>query len=146
MGPAGYNGANGAPGVNGSYQTGVSVPGNWTVSGSFIIAGYNATIIDAAADANGVVMVYFQTSSMGSTQWAPLPDTYPVGSAEQTFTFNYDIGVVTLQIQNSDGTIPTAPPTFNFKVVVIPTAILKQHPGFNVKDYNMVKQLMKIKD
>ena len=83
---------------------------------------------------------------MGSTQWAPLPDTYPVGSTEQSFTFNYDIGVVTLQIQNADGTIPTAPPTFNFKVVVIPTAILKQHPGFNVKDYSMVKQLLRIND
>ncbi len=149
QGPAGYdglNGTNGAPGVNGSYQTGISNPADWSVSGSFLIAGYNVAVVTANADANGVVMVYFQTSGMGATQWAPLPDTYPVGAAEQTFTFNYDVGVVTLQLQNSDGTTPAAPPTFNFKVVVIPTAILKQHPGFNVKDYSMVKQLLRIND
>jgi hypothetical protein len=146
QGPAGYNGANGAPGVNGSYSTGVSNPTDWSASSGFLIAGYNVSIIDSYADANGVVMVYFQTSGMGATQWAPLPDTYPVGAAEQTFTFNYDVGLVTLQLQNSDGSTPTAPPAFNFKVVVIPTAILKQHPGFNVKDYSMVKQLLRIND
>jgi hypothetical protein len=145
-GPQGNDGAQGPAGVNGSYATSTSNPSDWTVSGAFLIAGYNVSIVDANADANGVIMVYFQTSSMSATQWAPLPDTYPIsGTVEQTFTFNYDVGIVTLQLQNSDGSTPSAPAAFNFKVVVIPTSVLKQHPGLNTKDYEEVRQVMNLK-
>jgi hypothetical protein len=145
-GAQGPQGPQGPQGVNGNYSTGVSSPSDWSASGTFLIAGYTVPIIDQYADANGVIMVYFQTSSMGSTQWAPLPDTYPISSTvQQTFTFNYDINTVTLQMQNSDNSIPTVPAAFNFKVVVIPTSVIKRHPGLNVKDYNMVSQLLNMK-
>ncbi|HXP51811.1 MAG TPA: hypothetical protein VN922_17780 [Bacteroidia bacterium] len=146
VGPEGQQGPPGPQGINGSYVVGTSSPADWQPSGSFLIASYTTSAISSNAVANGVIMVYFQTSSMGSTQWAPLPDTYPLSSTvEQTFTFNYDVNTITLQMQNSDGSIPNAPAAFNFKVVVIPTAVLKQHPGLNVKDYSMVSQLLNIK-
>lgn len=144
-GPAGATGPQGPSGVTGTYATFPSNPSDWSPSGSFLIAGYNATIIDQYVDANGVVMAYFQTSAMGTNQWAPLPDTYPISNTvEQTLTYNYDINTFTLQMQNSDGTVPAAPAAFTVKVVVIPTAVIKQHPNTNWKDYNVVKQIMNL--
>jgi len=57
-------------------------------------------------------------------------------------TYNYDIGTLVLQMQNANGAVPVAPAAFNFKVVVIPTAVIKQHPGLNTKDYHEVMQVL----
>jgi hypothetical protein len=149
VGPEGPQGPQGPSGVTGTYGTDISNPADWQASISapdtFLVAGYNVTFIDQYADANGVIMVYYQTSSMSSTQWSPLPDTYPISpTVQQTFTFTYDIGNVTLQLENSNGSKPATPPAFNFKVVVIPTAVIKQHPGLNIKDYQMVSQVLRL--
>lgn len=146
-GVPGATGPQGPSGVTGSYATFTSNTSDWSPSGGYLIAGYNAPLIDQYVVANGVVMAYFQTSGMTSTQWAPLPDTYPIGGGvEQTFTFNYTVSTFTMQLQNSDGTVPAAPAAFNVKVVVIPTAVIKQHPNANWKDYNVVKQIMHLED
>ncbi len=150
-GPAGTNGTNGydgAPGVTGTNAVFASNPSDWSpavASGyNFLIAGYNVSIITQDAINTGVVMVYFES---GSGTWSPLPYTYPLSASnEQTLSFNYSLGLLTLQMQNSDNTVPVAPSSAtNYNVVVIPTSVIKQHPGFNFKDYAMVKQLMNIK-
>ncbi|MGP8216742.1 MAG: hypothetical protein ACLQQ4_14350 [Bacteroidia bacterium] len=156
-GPQGLQGQQGPAGtsaVTGANESSTCVPGDWsadTVSSTvYLVAGFNVPIITySVVDSGaGVVMVYFQSSS-GS--WAPLPFSGPVRSTSsvvQTTTFSYDyntvsnVGQLLLQIQNSNNTLPAAPATFNFNVVVIPTSVIKKHPGFNFNDYNMVKQLL----
>jgi len=140
-GAAGPTGPQGPYGLAGSAYAGTSNPGDWTASSSFMIATYPIPAIDANAVANAVVVVYFESTA---GNWAPLAYTYPLGGGvEQTLSFNYIVGYVTLQLQNSDGSLPAAPVAFNFKVVVIPTAVIKQHPGLNTKDYYEVMQVMK---
>jgi hypothetical protein len=144
-GPTGAQGYQGVSGVTGTYAVGASNPADWQVSGSFIYASYSVSIITANADANGVIAVYFQTAAQTATDWAPLPDTYPSGGTETTLTYNYDIGTLVLQMQNANGVIPATPAAFNFKVVVIPTAVIKQHPGLNTKDYREVMQMLNLR-
>ncbi len=145
QGPAGPQGDQGPSGVTGNYTVGTTNINNWLTSGSFIYESFNVSIIDNYVDANGIVAVYFQTAAQTATDWAPLPDTYPSGSTETTLTYNYDIGTLTLQMQNADGSTPAAPANFNFKVVVIPTAVIKQHPGLNTKDYHEVMQVLNLR-
>jgi hypothetical protein len=150
-GSQGPTGLTGAPGVNGSVLLFTSNVADWMptpVSGyNFDIAAYTDTAINANAAANGVVAVYIQSGS----SWVPLPYTYPYqvgGPATQTMTYNYSAYTsgpnLALQTQNSDNTTTNLQPlaAFNVKVVVIPTAIMKQHPGLNPRDYASVMQAL----
>jgi len=147
-GPAGPQGDQGPSGVTGQNAIFTSSPADWqpSTSGSgtnFLLASYTVNIITQDAINTGVVMVYYQAST---GVWAPLPYTYPISTSstvEQTLTFNYSIGQLTLQMQNSDNSVPAGPnASYNYNVVVIPTSLLKQHPGTDLKDYSAVKQLM----
>lgn len=151
QGPIGETGPQGPSGVTGYSAAFISNSTDWAppavppASGAnFLLAGYNVNILSQDAINTGVVMVYFEA---GTGVWAPLPYTYPISTSStvvQTLTFNYQVGLLTLQMQNSDNSPPSAPlaPTTNYNVVVIPTSVLKQHPGTNLKDYNAVSQLM----
>ena len=151
-GPAGATGPTGPYGQPGDYFTFTSNTADWSPSvGSdgfnYEIAGYQngniGTDLTASSIATGVVAVYFQTSSPNGP-WVPLPATYPIGvGVEQTLTFNYNVNSLVLQIQNSDNSAPASPNPFNVNVVVIPTAVIKQHPGLNTKDYYEVMQVLK---
>ena len=146
QGPQGDQGPQGPSGVTGTNAAFISNPSDWTgvTTGSgfnYLLASYNVNIITQDAINTGVIMVYFEAST---GVWAPLSYTYPIsGSVEQTLTFNYQVGQLTLQIQNSDNSMPSAPAAaYNYNIVVIPTSLIKQHPGINLNDYNTVKQLM----
>ena len=146
QGPQGEQGPQGPSGVTGTNAVFPSNPADWQdiVTGSgfnYALATYSVPILTQDAINTGVVMVYFQAST---GVWAPLSYTYPIATnVEQTLTFNYQVGQLTLQIQNSDNSVPAAPATtYDYNVVVIPTSVIKQHPGVNLKDYNTVKQLM----
>jgi len=149
-GATGATGPQGPSGVTGTSASFTSNVADWglTAAGgyNFGLAAYTASLIDANAVANGVVAVYIQAGS----SWVPLPFSYPYSSsvnATQTMTYTYNsnaTGNLVLQTQNSDNTttnlIPLA--AFNVKVVVIPTAIMKQHPGLNTRDYASVMQVL----
>jgi hypothetical protein len=146
QGPQGDQGPQGPSGVTGTNAAFISNTSDWagTTTGSgfnYMLASYTMPIITQDAINTGVVMVYFEATT---GVWAPLAYTYPIsGSVEQTLTFNYAVGILTLQIQNSDNSMPLAPASaYNYNCVVIPTSLIKQHPGINLKDYNTVKQLM----
>ena len=155
-GPAGTDGIDGATGPQGpSGVTGTAFSftvnnADWVASSAsgynFDIASYQngsiGTYLTSNNIATGVVAVYFQTVSGGS--WVPLSDTYPIATGvEQTMTYNYNVNSLTLQVQNSDNSVPVAPPSFTINVVIIPTSLMKRHPGLNTKDYYEVMQVIK---
>jgi hypothetical protein len=150
-GSQGPTGLTGPTGVNGSSQTFTSNIADWsttTASGyNYGIAAYTDSSINADVVANGVVALYIQTGS----SWVPLPYSYPYSAsinATQTLTYNYSAYTsgpnLGLQTQNSDNTTTNLIPltAFNVKVVNIPTAIMKQHPGLNLRDYASVMQAL----
>jgi len=150
-GPAGATGPTGPYGQPGDYFSFTVNQTDWSQSTTgtgynFQIAAYSggsvANDLTASSIASGVVAVYFQTVASGP--WVPLSDTYPIAvGVEQTMTYNYNVNSLILQIQNSDNSIPAAPTAFNINVVIIPTAIIKQHPGLNTGDYTEVMQVLK---
>lgn len=141
-GPEGPQGPSGVTGVNASFT---SNNGDWTATSAsgynYLLAGYTVNILTQDAINTGVVAVYFEATT---GVWSPLPYTYPIGSGvEQTLTYNYAVNTLNLQMQNSDNSVPVAPsnPTI-YNVVVIPTSVMKRHPGLNIKDYNAVTQVL----
>ena len=146
-GPTGPVGPYGQPGSYFSFTVNTSDWGASSAGGyNFNIAAYQngsiGTDLTASSIASSVVAVYFQTQTNGP--WVPLSDTYPIAiGVEQTMTYNYNVNSLILQIQNSDNSVPAAPAAFNINVVVIPTAVIKQHPGLNTGDYYAVMQVLK---
>ena len=147
-GPQGPVGLQGNPGVTGTSAF-YNVPYySWVPDSTIMLKSRNDTALIVTQNAinNGVIQVYIETDS---NTFMPLPYTYPINdTVTQTLTYSYTLDNITLEMQNSKGLpkLPVFGQNYTYKAVVIPTALLKQHPGFNIKDYNMVKQLLDLKN
>jgi hypothetical protein len=120
--------------------------GNWVVASTSLVASFTATAINTAVYNGGAVEAYY--GSYTSLSWTALPWTYPLGGGVmQSLTYSYDnTQGFFLQLDNSNGTTPTAPGSFVCKLVVIPPAIMKAHPNTNWKNYSEVKQILNLRD
>ncbi len=135
-GAVGPQGPAGIPG-NANVQTGVFLNQSFTFvaanSDYELYLNYNA-ITQYVLD-QGAVIVYFQTTS-NTSGWTMLPATF-AGAPVNT---SYGLG----QVEITDGTMPTG--LFNFKVVVIPPAVMKAHPGVNFSNYSEVRNAFNIQN
>lgn len=132
QGAPGVNGTNGADGnanVKGSNPFTVST---WTYSTSnnAYYASFNDADITAAVADRGVVEAYLYYPSDGT--WRPLPD---VVNGTQ-FYLRFSSGGFEIYFANVDGTTPSMPGTFTFRVVVISPSNKQAHPNTNWKNYN----------
>ena len=132
-GPAGSAGTNGTNGTNGVANITSAIypvtPGSWSNPSTdvYTVSYTNSAISDANHDG---IEVFISTN--GSI-WFGLPSTNLISSGDNV-EFNYSNGQIEfLYIFTS---APTS--TLDFKVVVIPPAIMKQHPNTNWSDYNNV--------
>ena len=135
-GPAGTNGTNGTANITTTTYT--ITTSQWVSHSNWYSA---ALSVPALTDSNtDVVMVYVsKTSGLYSGEWygLPLPNflvtgdgvNYTYGNKQMSFGYNYS----------------SAPSqTLNFKVCVIPPAVIKSHPNTNWKNYNEVSALMNL--
>lgn len=126
QGPAGPQGPAGLNGVANIHSQVVDVT-SWTPASGYFTAFYNEGYI---TDPNNEgVMVYIGLSSTGP--WQTLPCSSLFNSGDQmvaawttnNVTFDYDFA-----------TLANVPGNVYFNVVVIPFAVMKQHPNTNWKD------------
>lgn len=131
-GPAGAAGANGVANISSTITS--ITPGSWSnpATGEYIVKVTNAAI--ANADNDGIEV--FISTSTGL--YLGLPATNILTNGDQ-MEFAYQTGAISLLYLNS--TAPTS--AINLKVVVIPPAIMKQHPNTNWNDYSQIEEIMK---
>lgn len=95
------------------------------------------------------VQVYLGVTS-GS--WTALPNTFYNSPANYLMGFETQAGIVKINwIYDSSLSSGDDPNTFfgtncNFKIVVIPAALLAANPDLDLKNYNAVKEKFKLKD
>ncbi len=144
-GPTGSDGLNGATGPTGNANVQVtpfSVT-NWTTNANYpweIDAVFNSTGINFS----GAILCYYSSDQQN---WTLLPWT-SLGNApffEQIFDYNSSTGVFNVSWSNitpGSTSAPAPPSTSYFQIVAVPPAVMKQHPGINLKDYHAIKALV----
>lgn len=130
-GPQGPQGPAGNANVIGEPQFTVS---SWQKSGGVWYATFSDDNITNDVVANGAVEIYKEYSN----GWTNLPDINGITST----VYNFLDGGFTISILNSDGSLPAAPGTVTFRVVVIPSSVRKAHPNTNWKNYNETMAVM----
>ncbi|NNM95563.1 MAG: hypothetical protein HKL88_08925 [Bacteroidia bacterium] len=130
-GPAGPAGTNGVANISSNIYT-VS-PGSWSnpSAGLYNYVASDASITNANTDGIEVFM------SGNNTNWFGLPLTNVFANPDELF-FMYINGQITFEYDGS-----SAPATTQyFKVVVIPPAVMKQHPRTNWKNWSEVSAII----
>jgi hypothetical protein len=134
-GPAGEKGAAGTNGTNGVANiqtTTITLNGSaWTFDSAensydatLTVPGITQSIMD-----KGTIQVF-----MGdATELVPLPIAFGLLQIHYSFS----PGQVFLSLRLSDGSVPSSPGTEQFKVVIIPPAMMK--PNVNYKNYDEIK-------
>jgi len=131
-GPQGPQGPTGNANVIGENAFNVT---DWTLSSDNVwYATFSDGNITSDVVDNGAVEIYKEYSN----GWTNLPDINGITST----VYNFLDGGFTISILNSDGSLPAAPGTVTFRVVVIPSSVRKAHPNTNWKNYNETMAVM----
>lgn len=132
-GPQGPQGIPGSSNVS-SFIYDVS---SWVYNSTVPEFNTNLPVPEITSDVinGGTVQVFEGNASSGSSIWYSMPYSYT--GIEHSYSIS--LGNVEVEFTRSDGTVPTTPGAYQFKVVVIPPAIVKKHPNTNWNNY---KELM----
>lgn len=141
QGPQGTAGTNGTDGTDGNANvigTNTVTTSSWIASGTswtttFTAAGITQNVVD-----KGIVQVFIQ---YGSSWWA-LPDL----SGNNSTSFGFSLGEVTLLNSNSNGSQATNPGVQTFRVVIITASNLIAHPNVDFKNYSEIKSTFNLPD
>jgi hypothetical protein len=140
-GPAGPTGTNGTNGVA-NIQTSTVTTNNLSWVFDNTNNSFNATIIYAAITQavvdKGTIQVFIGDGT--STQWEALPFAYSTFQ----YNYNYKLGQILISVTLSNGNPPANPGGQQYKVVVIPPAMVK--PNVNVKNYYDLKMAYHLQD
>jgi hypothetical protein len=129
-GTPGLNGTNGAANINNGTITVASSQWNSSSTNYWNYGVGDPAVVDMNVD---VVLVYV----LANGNYFALPCASLLTGGDN-MSFGYQNNLVSLIYNN-----PTAPAaSLQFKVVVIPPAVMKSHPGLNVKDYYAVQKAM----
>ncbi len=138
QGPAGTNGTNGVANI----QTGTVTTNNASWSFDNTDNSYNATLtfgaITQSVVEKGTVQVFIGDGT--GQEWAALPFSYSIVQ----YNYSFKSGQVIISVTLSNGNAPNNPGGQQFKVVVIPPAMVK--PNVNVKNYNELKAAYNLAD
>jgi len=143
-GPTGTDGLNGATGPTGAanvlVSTGTLPAASWIQSSSSTNVYYQqVTVTNLTDGVNDAVMAYVQGTAAGADYFG-LPITNFLANND-ALSFSYSsaaTGIVTFYYTNTVTTTVVPAVDLNIKVVVIPPAVMKQHPGLNLSDYKAV--------
>ena len=140
-GPAGTDGKDGNANVVSS--TIVINPSGWYVAGTQYRADITYSAITSGIVSTGAVLVYIGNG----TSYEQLPLTiYPASTYSETRDFFYYNGGLSLLSYDSDLTLPLAPPSSaSYKIVVIASSSLIQHPNVDFKNYDEVCRIFNLK-
>lgn len=140
-GPKGDPGPAGSNGVANIQSSNITTTnGSWNLD--TFDNSYNATITVTGITQNvldkGAVMVYIGNGT--GSEWSAMPFSY------QGVEFNYSIklGQVLIYVTLDDGSAPGNPGGQQFKIVVIPPAMVR--PNVNVKSYSETKTAYGLSD
>ncbi|HXC03140.1 MAG TPA: hypothetical protein VNZ86_00235 [Bacteroidia bacterium] len=130
-GTPGMNGTNGAANINNGTIT--VNPGQWNASSTnyWNYGVADPAIVDMNVDA---VLVY----ALANGNYFALPSAGLLAAGDN-MNFGYQNGMVSLIYYGSSS--PSI--AIQFKVVVIPPAVIKNNPGLNLKDYYAVQNALK---
>ena len=134
-GETGPKGADGNANVIASNPVTVS---SWTASGTAWSANIPFSEVTSDVVNTGTVQVFIQ---YGSSWWA-LPDINGVNST----SFGFSTGLVKLLNVDSDGSATPNPGTQVFRIVVIPSRTMLEHPDVNFQDYEALKKVFHLKN
>lgn len=135
-GTAGTNGTNGNANVIGSNSVTTS---NWTLNSGMYSTTLTSSAITQAIVDKGIVMVY---ESNGIGGWYALPYSF-LGEEN---AFGFDVGSVTIDISQTDGSAPTNPGSRTYRIVAISASNLIAHPNVDYKNYQLVKTTFGLQD
>jgi hypothetical protein len=143
MGPAGPKGDTGAQGPSGNANvigTNQVTISNWAWDGTaFYVANISAAGITQDIVDKGMVQV-FREYSAGN--WTPLPDI----NGQNSTTFIFRLGNITLYNGNADFSVPINPGNINFRVVIISSLRISRHPEVNWKDYSQAMNALRLEE
>lgn len=143
-GKDGINGINGNANVNGSPEFTTSTS-NWSSSFGGAIWTANltgATTITQDVVNRGIVTVFRKYTNNGVVQWAPLPDT----NTNINISYQYGVGTITFLAQSTNAVAFSNPGIITFRYVVVTPSNRMANPNTNWKDYNQVRQVLKLQD
>lgn len=143
MGPIGNDGKNGVANIS----TTSFVVGNWSIpNGNVCFSQLTVPAITSSVLSNGAVQVFM--SGDGGATYAALP-LITVQNYSMQFEISYN-QVTLYWVYSGSGTMVNPyfyfGGTMLFKVVVIPPAIIKQHPNIDLNNYSEVKATFNLKD
>ncbi len=142
-GPVGPTGPTGTTGPVASIEvsTGSIATNGWrdSVSGNLYYTQISDSYITNFTEDE--VLAYVQDTVASSNFYALPVSNFPVANASVSYGYRND--TVTFYYQYTTGT--TLPPSvpITIKVVVLPYAVIKQHPGLNVHNYTEVMAAVK---
>jgi hypothetical protein len=143
-GPKGDTGAAGAQGPAGNnnitVQTFTTATSDWTTYSwpyNYVEAVLTVPAITSTVVSSGDVHVYMLDAT--GTMWMGMPYSY----ISNQYNYKYKAGQVILDLTLSNNTAPMNPGTQQFKVVVIPPALIKKYPNVNWNDYNSLQKFLK---
>ncbi len=144
LGPKGDKGDTGAQGQPGpqakTFNFSLTFNAGDTYKSYSGITGYNA---------DDIIMTYIKYETLGTEgYWTQLP--YLVGNSVNFVPeFGDQTGLLFINTEKADGTAGSpwaSTATFDFKAVLISSSQKLAHPNLNWKNYNEVKQVLKLKD
>lgn len=137
-GPAGTNGTNGVANIK--TNTFTTNTNQWIADNTNKLYYYNYTSSDitSAVLSSGAVMVYLGDGT--GNLWIAMP--FSTQGVE--FTYGIKPSSVEIDVSLSSGLMPNNPGGQQFKVVIIPPAMVK--PNVNVKNYSEVKAAYNLAD
>lgn len=146
-GPKGDTGATGAQGPAGTpgtagnanlqVQTFTTTSSSWTSYNwpyEYIETVLTVPAITSTVVLNGDVRVYVLESA--SSSWIAMPYSF----LAYQYTYKYKAGQVIINYTMYNGNTPVNPGAQQFKVVVIPPALIKKYPNVNWNDLNEVNK------
>jgi len=138
IGPAGPSGTNGVANIQSSTVTTNNL--SWlfdntdnSYSAILTFSAINQSVMD-----KGTVQVFVGDGT--GQEWNALPFSY----TNVQFNYSFKSGQVIISVNLSDGSAPSNPGIMQFKIIVIPPAMV--NPNVNVKNYTNLKSAYNLAD
>lgn len=139
VGPQGATGPQGAAGTpgNANVKSSTATISSWLSLNNQYYADIAVPAITQDIVNKGAVLVY-RLSSTGSYSQLPLT-IFPGTTYNRTIEAVHSVGSVRIFVYDSDGTLPGAQGTQDFKIVVIASSARTANPNLNWNNYEAVK-------
>jgi hypothetical protein len=121
---------------------------SWAWSSPYHYVNFNVPDLTSSNINSSAVMVYFNVGG----SWIAAPYAQYNSPYNYFMGFNTSVGKVQVtwfydtSLSSGDNPNTFYGTTVNFKVVIIPPAVFRQHPNVDLKNYALVKETFNLKD